>query len=128
MRIAVTGGTGFIGHYILRRLAGAGHRLRAWYRKESDRSGLDHMGDSVEWLPGELDDEQASHSLVHGCNSVVHAALWRPGTGFRGSEGDLNEFAQRNVLGTLRLIEASRRAGVNRFVFVSTCAVHERIL
>jgi len=128
MKIAVTGGTGFIGHYIVRRLTGAGHRVRAWYRSGSDRSGLDDLGDSVEWLPGELNDEQASCSLVQGCNAVVHAALYRPGTGFRGAEGDLVEFAQRNVVGTLRLIEASRQAGVCRFVFISTCAVHERIL
>jgi nucleoside-diphosphate-sugar epimerase len=128
MKIAVTGGTGFIGHYILRRLVGAGHGLRAWYRNGSDRSGLGDLGESVEWLPGELDDEQAAHLLVQGCNSVVHAALYRPGTGFRGAEGDLIEFAQRNVVGTLKLIEASRRAGVGRFVFISTCAVHERIL
>ena len=38
------------------------------------------------------------------------------------------EFAQKNVVGTLMLIEAARRAGVGRFVFISTCAVHEKIL
>jgi len=54
MKIAVTGGTGFIGHYILRRLAVAGHQLRAWYRVGSDRSGLEDCSDSIEWLPGEL--------------------------------------------------------------------------
>ncbi len=37
-------------------------------------------------------------------------------------------FAERNVLGTLRLMEAARRATVRRFVFISTCAVHEKIL
>ena len=37
-------------------------------------------------------------------------------------------FAQKNVCGTLQLIDAARAAGVRRFVFISTCAVHERIL
>ena len=37
-------------------------------------------------------------------------------------------YVERNVLGTIRLIEATRAAGVKRFVFISTCAVHERIL
>src|SRR3982751_4879976 len=128
MKIAVTGGTGFIGHYILRRLAGAGHRLRAWYRSGSDRSGLDDLGDAIEWLPGELNDAQATSPLVQGSDAVVHAALYRPGAGFRGAEGDIVEFAERNILGSLRLIEAARPAGVSRFFFVSTCAVHERIL
>src|SRR5262245_1631818 len=101
MRIAVTGGTGFIGHYILRRLAGAGHRLRAGYRGGSDRSGLEDLGDAIQWLPGELNDQQASISLVQRCDAVVHAALYRPGTGFRGAEGDIVEFAERNVIGSL---------------------------
>ena len=57
----------------------------------------------------------------------MHAALWRPGTGFRGAEGNLIEFVEKNVVGTLRLIEAARKAGVGRFVFISTCAVHEKI-
>jgi nucleoside-diphosphate-sugar epimerase len=75
-----------------------------------------------------LNDEQATNLLVADCGAVVHAALYRPGAGFRGAEGDVIEFAERNVIGTLRLIEAARRAGVGRFVFISTCAVHEQIL
>ena len=55
-------------------------------------------------------------------------AFWRPGSGFRGSEGDVVEFSRVNILGTLQLIESSIKAGVERFVFVSTCAVHEKIL
>jgi nucleoside-diphosphate-sugar epimerase len=128
MKIAVSGGPGFIGHYILRRLAGAGHSLRSWYRPTSDRSGLDAIAARIEWMPGELNDDAASESLVAGCDAVVHAALFRPGTGFRGAEGDLITFVERNVVGTLRLIEAAKRAGVRRFVFISTCAVHEQIL
>jgi nucleoside-diphosphate-sugar epimerase len=127
MKIAVTGGTGFIGHYLLRRLAAAGHELRAWYRPASDRTGLKDVA-SIEWSPGELNDQTATAALVAGCQAVVHAALYRPGAGFRGAEGDILEFAERNVLGTLRLIEAARQAGASRFVFISTCAVHEQIL
>jgi nucleoside-diphosphate-sugar epimerase len=54
--------------------------------------------------------------------------LWRTGPGFRGGEGDIVEFARMNILGTLELIEASFAARLQRFVFVSTCAVHEKIL
>src|SRR5437762_973245 len=128
MKIAVTGGPGFIGHYILRRLVASGHSLRCWLRPTSDRSGLDDVAASIEWLSGELNDERATEALVTGCDAVVHAALYRAGTGFRGAEGDVVEFVERNVVGTLRLIEAARSAGISRFVFISTCAVHERIL
>ena len=126
MKIAVTGGPGFLGHYILRRLASGGHSLRCWYRPTSDRSGLEDV--VINWMPGELNDEGAAKSLVAGCDAVVHAALYRPGIGFRGAEGDVIEFVERNIVGTLQLIETARKAGANRFVFVSTCAVHERIL
>jgi nucleoside-diphosphate-sugar epimerase len=126
MKIAVTGGPGFIGHYIIRLLASAGHSLRCWYRPTSDRSGLEDV--DIDWLPGELNDEGAAKALVTGCEAVVHAALYREGLGFRGAEGDVIEFVEQNLLGTLRLVDAARNAGTNRFVFISTCAVHERIL
>ena len=41
MLIAITGATGFLGRYIVRRLASAGHRLRCWHRPASDRSGFE---------------------------------------------------------------------------------------
>ncbi len=128
MRIALTGATGFIGRYIVRQLAAAGHTIHAWTRPASDRSGLDDVAGRIEWLVGELNDPRATRALVNGCDAVVHAALWRPGAGFRGAEGDIVEFTERNVIGSLRLIEVARQANVGRFVFVSTCAVHERIL
>jgi nucleoside-diphosphate-sugar epimerase len=128
MRVAVTGATGFIGRYIVRQLIGDRHTVRAWYRPGSDRTGFDDLGELLEWVPGVLNDPESTRELVAGCDAVVHAALYHPGGGFRGGEGDVLEFVEANVLGTLRLIEAARHAGVKRFVFISTCAVHERIL
>jgi nucleoside-diphosphate-sugar epimerase len=128
MKIAVTGATGFIGRYIVRHLAQQGHTCRCWFRPESDRGGLEDLQDHLEWLPGELGDELACRHLVEGCQAVVHAALYRAGPTFRGGEGDPVTFAENNVVGTLGLIEAARAAGVARFVFISSCSVHERIL
>jgi nucleoside-diphosphate-sugar epimerase len=126
MKIYVTGGTGFIGRYILRHFAQLGHTCRAVYRPTSDRSGLDDVASVVEWVEGELGDGRESERAA-GCDAVVHAALYHPGGGFRGGEGDVVPFVRTNVLGTIELIEAARKAGVGRFVFISTCAVHERI-
>ncbi len=128
MRIAVTGATGFLGQYIVNRLALAGHACRCWYRPGSDRGGFEAVERQIEWLPGELENPGAGTRLVEGCDAVVHAALYHPGGGFRGEEGDVLEFVEKNVLGTLQLIEAARHAGAGRFVFISTCAVHEKIL
>jgi nucleoside-diphosphate-sugar epimerase len=127
MRIALTGATGFIGRYVVSHLADLGHQLRCWHRSASNREGFDRIG-SLEWIEGDLGDHDSANALVDGCDAVVHAALYRPGTGFRGGEGDLVDFVQKNVVGTLALIEAARRAGVGRFVVTSSCAVHENIL
>ncbi len=127
MRVAVTGATGFIGRYIATHLAEQGHQLRCWHRTSSNREGFDEVGD-LEWLEGGLGEPESANTLVDCCDAVVHAALYRPGTGFRGAEGDVIEFVQKNVVGTLQLIESARQAGVGRFIFISTCAVHEKIL
>ena len=128
MRIAVTGATGFIGHYIVRQLLAAGHQLACWCRESSDLGGFADDPENLQWIPGQLGDATATEQLVGGCEAVVHAALWRPGVQFGGGEGDLVQFAETNLLGTLRLIQAARKHGVPRFIFLSTCAVHEIIL
>jgi len=130
MRVAVTGATGFLGRYIARRLVGAGHSLRCWFRPGSERSGFEEIAESLEWLPGQLGDEAATHELVRGADAVVHAAVqWQgPRNRGRGSHGDPDVFFSVNLTGSLQLFQAAFDAGVSRFVFVSTCAVHEVIL
>ncbi len=126
MKVAVTGATGFLGRYIVNDLLAAGHDCRCWYRSASNRSGF--RDGSCEWIPGELGDTDSASRLADGVDAVIHSALYRPGSTFRGGEGDLVDFVRANVLGSVQLIEACRRAGVLRFVFISTCSVHEVIL
>lgn len=125
MKIAVTGGTGFLGRYILRQLAPR-HTLRAWYRANSDRSGLEDVAPSLTWVLGELGDSRAAADLVARCDAVVHSALHWP-AGERIASDDL-AMLECNLLGTLQLVQAARRAGVGRFIYISSCAVHDRIL
>jgi len=128
MKIAVTGATGFIGHYIVVHLLAAGHSCRCWFRPGSDQGGFDAPPVKLEWMAGELGDDDASRRLMADCDAVVHGALYHPGGGFREGEGNLIDFVEKNVVGSIRLIEAARSAGVDRFVFISSCAVHEKIL
>jgi nucleoside-diphosphate-sugar epimerase len=132
MHIAITGGTGFLGRYLVRELAEAGHELRCWYRPSSDRSGLDDCAGRIDWQQGDLGDADAARALVQGVDAVVHAALqWERSTtdGRRTSgDGNLMEFLEKNLMGSLRLFHEARSAGVKRFVFIATCAVHEVIL
>ena len=75
MNLAVTGATGFIGRYIVRRLAAGGHALRCWHRPTSDRGGLDDVAGSIAWIEGDLGDADRAAPLVDGCEAVVHSAL-----------------------------------------------------
>lgn len=124
MKVAITGATGFLGRYVVDRLLENQHECKGWFRNP-DRQ---FRTEDVEWLPGELGDAEACTRLVEGCDAVIHSGLHRTGTGFRGSEGDVADFVQRNIVGTIQLIEAARTAGIRRFIYISTCAVHEKIL
>ena len=130
MKIAVTGATGFLGRYIVSHLAGAGHHLRCWYRQSSDRTGFDDVAKAIEWLPGELGDPAATRQLIDGAEAVVHSAVQWLGPQNRGagSHGDADPFFGINLTGSLQLFQAAFKAGVPRFAFISTCAVHDVIL
>src|SRR5262249_55348823 len=120
----------FLGRYLVRHLAGAGHRLRCWYRLTSDRTGFEQWSDAIEWLPGSLGDASATSNLVRGVDAVVHSGLdWQRQSGFRFSaQQDQERFLEANLMGSLRLFQEAHAAGVPRFVFISSCAVHEVIL
>lgn len=130
MKIALTGATGFLGRYIAKRLVQSGHSLRCWHRLHSDRSGFDEIKHAIEWVPGDLADRQAIASLMQGVDAVVHSALqWQQEGAFQAAgREDLEGFLEANLMGSLRLFQAARHANVPRFVFISTCAVHDVIL
>jgi nucleoside-diphosphate-sugar epimerase len=130
MHIALTGATGFLGRYLVRHLAAAGHRLRCWIRPTSDRSGFGPQSQAVEWLPGELGNEAAVQPLVRGVDALVHGAVqWEgPRNRGRGSHGAAGVFFGINLTGSLQLFQAALEAGVSRCIFISTCAVHDVIL
>ncbi len=126
MKIGLTGGTGFVGRSVINLLVKQGHELRCWCRHGSTPPVIDHP--NVTWINGELNDQASSEALVDQCDAIVHSGLFRQGPGFRGSEGDMTEYLEKNLIGTVRLIEAAMAENVQRFIFVSTCAVHEKIL
>lgn len=130
MRVAITGATGFVGHFLVRHLGGAGHALRCWFRPGSARSSFDNKPGAIECRPGQLGDATATRDLVRGVDAVVHAAVqWEgPRNRGRGSHGDSEVFFGVNLSGSLQLFQAAFEAGVPRFIFISTCAVHEVIL
>ena len=112
MRIAVTGGTGFVGSALVERAVAGGHEIAALARRtQAPRDGID-------WVRGDLGDTEALRRLVGNADFVVHVA------GVVKAH-DHAAFGEGNVAGTLNLIEAARAAGPERFILVSTLAARE---
>ena len=121
MRAFVTGGTGFIGGAVVRRLLQDGHQVRALVRPGSDTRQLDGL--PVERVTGDLDNSAALQEGIAGCDWVFHiAALYS----FWGHPWQ--DFYQTNVEGTRRVMETALQEGVERVVHTSSIAalgVHE---
>ena len=124
MKVAVTGATGIVGRFVVARLVAEGARVRALARASSDRSGLP---DAVEWHIGDIADGAARKALVQDADAVVHCAYQHAPGRYRGGEGDdLAGFWRANLLAGVDLMSCASRAGVPRFVLLSSRAVFGR--
>jgi nucleoside-diphosphate-sugar epimerase len=124
VRIAVTGATGLVGRFVVDRSLDAGHAVRALLRP---RASLDGFASAPEAVRGDLDDAEALAALLADCDALVHCAFAHVAGRYRGGEGDDPEgFWRTNLLGTVRLLEAARAAGVRRAVLLSSRAVFGR--
>ncbi|HJW84971.1 MAG TPA: NAD-dependent epimerase/dehydratase family protein, partial [Anaerolineae bacterium] len=113
--ILVTGATGFLGHHLVPFLIARGHGVRALVRRTSQWQFLADLGVELAW--GDTRDADSVDAAMPGCRAVIHGAgLFR----FWGRQED---FHSTNVLGTYHVLEAARRAGVERFIHISTIAV-----
>lgn len=113
MKALVTGGGGFLGQAIVRKLLKEGASVRSFSRNEHD--GLHALG--VEQIKGDLADPAAVASAIGGCEIVFHAAA-KPGIW-----GVYEEYHRTNVIGTQNVIAACRRHDVRRLVYTSSPSV-----
>jgi nucleoside-diphosphate-sugar epimerase len=112
LKLAITGGTGFVGSHLIDSALAAGHHISALTRRmQPARPG-------VEWMAGDLGDREALTRLIEGTDAVIHVAGLLSAT----SEA---EFDRANVAGTLATLAGATAAGVRRFVFVSSLAARE---
>lgn len=129
MKILVTGGSGFIGAWIARRLLADGHQVRVF--DLSDRSARPDRGqllqqvvgaaaDTVEWVTGDIASPTDVAGALQGCGGVIHlAGILTPDCRANPVLG-----AQVNLIGTVNVFEAARHAGLKRVVYCSTAGVY----
>jgi dihydroflavonol-4-reductase len=118
MRAFVTGGTGFIGGRVVRKLRERGDEVVALVRSPARASDLAELG--CELVEGDLGRADAIRRGVHGCDAVFHvAAVYK--VGIPSSEREAMRDA--NVGGTERVLDAAIEANVARIVYVSTVGI-----
>jgi len=122
MTIAITGITGILGRFIADELSNHEVHIRAWERLQSNRSGFKAP---IEWIEGDLLNEKSMIDLVDGADVVIHCALEHESNKYRDGEGDnLNLWLEKNLCGTLKLINTAYTNSVTKFLFISSRAVY----
>jgi UDP-glucose 4-epimerase len=113
----ILGGAGFLGSHLCDVLLRAGSVVRVFDRPGVHPYRIFHPSEQVEWQPGDFNSAADIELAVKGCNIIYHLiSTTLPKT----SNDDPIYDVESNVIGTLRLLEAARRAGVKKVVFVSS--------
>ncbi len=112
MKIAVSGASGFLGGRLVPALIAAGHEVFALARSSSSKRAAEALGATA--IDGDLDNPPLNFPA---CDAVLHVAAHFRFTGPRAV------FHKSNVDGTRAMLDAARRAGARRFVYISAGAV-----
>ncbi|HWY69324.1 MAG TPA: NAD(P)H-binding protein [Terriglobales bacterium] len=112
MKIAITGGTGFVGRHLAERLARDGHHVVLLARGiRADGFGLrEHP--SVDFVPADLSDPKALACAFSGCDAVAHCA------GINRQIGQ-QTYQRVHIQGTANVTQAAKTAGVRKIVLIS---------
>jgi nucleoside-diphosphate-sugar epimerase len=122
VRALVTGGAGFIGSHIVRRLLATGHDVRIVDNLSTGRlTNLDEVIGDVEFYEVDIRDPAALGHAIHGCDAVFHVAAL-PSV----PRSIANPLAshETNATGTLNVLNAAREAGTSRVVFASSSSIY----
>jgi nucleoside-diphosphate-sugar epimerase len=115
MRWAISGGAGFLGLHLARRLLAEGHNVRTLDVAPLDDPGLEG---SVEELTGDVRDPAAANRLTAGADVLVHAAAALP------IQASRDAIRSVNVEGAAVTLTAALEAGVGRAILISSTAVY----
>ncbi|HEY8001146.1 MAG: NAD-dependent epimerase/dehydratase family protein [Vicinamibacteria bacterium] len=115
MRVFLTGGTGFIGGHVARKLRERGDDVRVLVRSTAKGQPLEKLG--CELVVGDLSDEAAITAGLAGCDALIHnAAVYEVGI----PESEHRAMYEANVLGTEKVLRAALAAKTPKAVYVST--------
>ena len=117
--ILVTGGGGYIGSVLVKKLVEHGEKVRVFDKFYFGDSGLNDVKDKIELIAGDV--REFNPDLLNGVKGVMHlGSLSNDPT----AEFDPRANHQINFEGTMRVAEACRKKGVKKFTFASSCAIY----
>src|SRR5918998_379020 len=121
-RYLITGGAGFIGSHLVKRILEAGGIVRVVDNLSTGYAErLDGLRDSVHLLTGDLADESVAAEAVQGIDYVLHQAAV---PSVQRSVGDAVGTNRANVTATLNLLESCRQAGVRRVIYAASSSAY----
>ena len=116
MKIFITGGTGFIGNYLVNRLKETQHELHCLAREKSNTQFLKEIGAHI--IKGDVTDKTSLLKGMDGCDWVIHLAssfvFWIP---------DNKVFRDVNITGTRNVMKSALEKGISKVVYISTAAI-----
>lgn len=116
MKAFVTGGTGFIGQHVVRKLVERGYDVVGLARTEDSAESLRELG--AQPVTGDITDSESMRGPMSGCDVVFHLAGW-----YKTGRNDWMEAEILNVGGTRKVLRLAHELGVPKIVYVSTLAV-----
>lgn len=119
MNIFVTGGAGFIGSHVTKILLDRGHSVTVFDNLSSGHK--DQIDKRARFVAGDLLDQTGLEKALQGHDALIHMA-----SRIEVSESVRKpvEFAENNIVGTIKLLEAMRKTGVKKIIFSSSACVY----
>ncbi|MCH2044026.1 MAG: NAD-dependent epimerase/dehydratase family protein [Saprospiraceae bacterium] len=116
-KVFITGGTGFVGAYLIAYLLEKGYQVRALKRKTSPMGLVERFGEQVEWVEGSLLDSSFLEKILVDIDHVYHAAAM-----ISFAPDSLDQMLKVNTEGTANIVNAALYVGIEKFLQVSSIA------
>jgi UDP-glucose 4-epimerase len=117
MKALVTGGSGFLGRYLIKELVRRGIETVNYDKTFPPSLSTDVLPDTLTCVQGDIRDLEKLTEVMDGCDLVFHTAAMANLDETRGKPVQTMEV---NVIGTVNCLEAARSTGVKRFLFASS--------
>ena len=129
MKVLVTGGAGFIGSHVVRKLLRTGHAVAAlddfndFYDPSIKRANVESFEGNVEVIEGDIRDGEKMRAITTSgkYDAIIHIAAR---AGVRPSVENPLNYIETNITGTYNMLEAARAGGIGQFIFASSSSVY----